>query len=306
MKNKVSSQILCIGDLALDVLAKLEGSGLDQLHYGSDTPSKVSTHGGGAAANVASWLIKMDVLPTLIARVGDDPIGSALIQELEESGVRCHKRVIPSISTGCVVVLVDSSGERTMLPDSGANAGLGVIDLPPLKDFSAAYISGYALWNKESHQGVWDIFTKLNEAKIPIIFDPASVGTMLKFSGGDRELILSLIPKSTVMILNSAEAQFLSGETDLLKSLIFLSRYADIVLIKRGDHGAIARIGDTDEVLEIAVEKVEPIDTTGAGDSFAAGFIGKWVASSDVKASIIEGNRLARECVQIIGARPLS
>jgi sugar/nucleoside kinase (ribokinase family) len=306
MKNKDIKQILCIGDLALDVLAKLDGFGLEQLNYGSDTPSKVSTHGGGAAANVASWLIKMNTLPTLIARVGNDSIGSALIHELEESGVRCHKRIISDLSTGCVVVLVDSSGERTMLPDSGANAGLGVIDLPPLVDFSAAYISGYALWNKESHRGIWDIFTKLDEAKIPIIFDPASVGTMLNFSGGERELILASIPKSTVMILNSAEAQFLSSQTDLNKSLIFLGSYAEIVLIKRGDHGAIARISDTDEVFLVDVEKVEPIDTTGAGDSFAAGFIGKWVASADVKASIVEGNRLARECVQIIGARPIS
>lgn len=306
MKNKEIWQILCIGDLALDVIAKLDGFGLEQLNYGSDTPSEVSTYGGGAAANVASWLIKMDTLPTLIARVGDDSIGSALIAELEGSGVRCHKRVISHLATGCVVVLVDSSGERTMLPDSGANAGLDLEDLPPLLDFSAAYISGYALWNKRSHQGTLDIFKKLDQAKIPIIFDPASVGTMLKFSSGKREVILASIPKSKVIILNSAEAEFLSGEKELSKSLSFLTRYAEIVLIKRGDSGAIARIGDKNQVFEVAVEKVEPLDTTGAGDSFAAGFIGKWVESGDVEAAINEGNRLARECVQIIGARPLS
>ncbi|MDA2984469.1 MAG: carbohydrate kinase family protein [Actinomycetota bacterium] len=306
MKNKEIKEILCIGDLALDVLAKLDGFGLEQLNYGSDTPSQVSTYGGGAAANVASWLIKMDTQPTLIARVGDDSIGNALIHELEGSGVRCHKRVNPHLATGCVVVLVDSSGERTMLPDSGANAGLGLDDLPELVNFSAAYISGYALWNSNSHQGVLDIFKRLDQGKIPIIFDPASVGTMQKFSAGKREVILTSIPKSKVLVLNSAEAEFLSDEKEISKSLIFLARYAEIVIIKRGDNGAIARIGSKNQIFEVAAKSVKPLDTTGAGDSFAAGFIGQWVESGDVEAAIVEGNRLAGECVQIIGARPLS
>jgi sugar/nucleoside kinase (ribokinase family) len=58
------------------------------------------------------------------------------------------------------------------------------------------------------------------------------------------------------------------------------------------------------EIITSTVNKIDPVDTTGAGDAFAAGFITQWIASNDLADSMKAGNELARQCVAIIGARP--
>jgi sugar/nucleoside kinase (ribokinase family) len=307
-ERDINRRILCIGDIALDVIVKLEIEGgakaLEGLRYGSDTPSQVITRGGGTAANVAAWLATTDSRPELLARIGSDSVGAALVAELTAAGVECHVRTIPELSTGTVVVLVDRSGERTMFPDSGANAGLSVNDLPPLENFKLAYLSGYALFNKQSHEGVIKVFEALKEAKIPVIFDPASVGTMSTFA--DHETILSTLPKSTVMILNESEARYLaaSESAPMEEVLVSLTRHAEIVVVKRNESGAVAIDASSGQILRDRQPRKDPVDSTGAGDSFAAGFIAEWIKERDLLASIKSGNEMAGRCVQVIGARP--
>lgn len=306
--NEAASRVLCIGDIALDVIVKLEiaggSDGFSRLRYGSDTPSRVITRGGGAAANVASWLSTTDIGVDLLVRIGDDSVGSALVDELESQGVRCHVRRIPDVATGTVVVLVDRSGERTMLPDSGANAGLSASDLPPLSGYSASYISGYALFNRSSHQGVLDIFASLDRSRIPVIFDPASIGTMSAFAA--REAIVENLPRSDVMILNEPEARFLAGAQDapVEELLSSLTRHAQIVVIKRNESGAVAIDSTTGQHVTDRQARKDPVDTTGAGDSFAAGFIAEWSKKRDLSAAVESGNLMAGRCVEVIGARP--
>ncbi len=306
--NQGIKRVLCIGDIALDVIVKLEieggREGLSALRYGSDTPSKVITRGGGAAANVASWLTTSEAQPELLARIGSDSVGEALIHELQNQGVICHRREVKDLSTGSVVVLVDKSGERTMFPDSGANAGLSPADLPALVGFDAAYLSGYALFNKTSHRGVVEIFERLREASIPIIFDPASVGTMSTFSS--QATIINLMPKSDVMILNESEARFLADLEDepLDHVLQALTRFATIVVIKRNELGALAIDSRDGRTFKDRQPRHQPVDTTGAGDSFAAGFIAEWIKERDMMAALKSGNLMAGRCVQVIGARP--
>lgn len=302
-------RVLCIGDIALDVIVKLDidggSEGLSALRYGSDTPSQVITRGGGAAANVAAWLSTTDAQAELVARVGSDSVGEALVTELECAGVTCHRIAMTKVATGTVVVIVDRSGERTMFPDSGANAGLTASDLPGLSGFNAAYISGYALFNRLSHRGVIEIFERLRQAGIPTIFDPASVGTMSTFA--DRERVVALLPKSDVMILNESEARFLADTaTDPLDDVMtFLTRFATVVVIKRNESGAIALDSETGERFSDRQSRREPVDSTGAGDSFAAGFIAEWIKERDLLASIKSGNLMAGQCVLVVGARPV-
>jgi sugar/nucleoside kinase (ribokinase family) len=304
------NRVLCIGDIALDVIVKLDidggREGFSSLRYGSDTPSQVITRGGGAAANVAAWLSTTDAKPELISRIGEDSVGLALIDELENLGVRCLRRDIIGSATGTVVVLVDKSGERTMFPDSGANAGLGTADLPSLDGYAAAYISGYALFNKVSHQGVLAIFERLRAAQIPIFFDPASVGTMSTFA--DRASIMKLLPHSEVMLLNESEARYLadldSNEADLADVFAALAPFAETVVIKRNELGAFAFNSTSTGIVSDRQERREPIDSTGAGDSFAAGFIAEWIKNRDLPAALRSGNLMAGRSVELIGARP--
>ena len=96
----------------------------------------------GAGANTAAALASAGVDVTLIARVGDDSAGRTARAELEHAGVRCVWAVDRDLPTGLVVVLVDATGERTMLPSRGANAGLRVGDVVGALDVLAAFPGG--------------------------------------------------------------------------------------------------------------------------------------------------------------------
>ena len=292
---------LCIGDLALDVVALLR----TEITYGSDTQAHISTHGGGTGGNVATWLGSKKVPVFLVTRVGKDTAGDALIRELDAFGVEHNAEAIEGIHTGVVISLVDSNGERTMFPDSGANAGLSLKDLPPLTGISVAYISGYSFLNPTSRPGVIEMAKEINRHSIPIIFDPASIGSM-NFRG--KEGLDEILKLTDVMILNRSEAEFLSGTTGAESALTALLNKVPCVVIKTGADGAIAqtRITHTEggDVVSIPAHPADVKDTTGAGDAFAAGFIASWMKSRDLSTALTNATQYAAECVAIIGARP--
>lgn len=289
-------QLLCIGDVMLDVVAIIR----DKINYGSDTPSKISTHGGGAAGNVAAWA-KFSGAPThIIARVGNDFAGVAVLSEFDSMGITHDRSVIQGASTGVVVVLVDDTGERTMFPETGANSGLCVADLPDLKNFNLTYLSGYALLDPISRPGVLEIITRINEADIPIFFDPATVGGM---SEVDINEVRSWLPLMNGLFMNEEEATFLTGETDVAKALDSLLLVSPLAVIKRGSNGAVVKTRGG-EMLSTPALSTTVVDTTGAGDSFAGGFITSWLQGSDLGECLISGARTAAQCVSIVGARP--
>ena len=211
----MTARVLCIGDVMLDVITKIAVMP-DKINYGSDTPATISTHGGGAAGNVASWLTRTEAEATIVAHVGDDPAGAALVSEFDALGVLHKNLVVEKVHSGVVVVLVDPTGERTMFPDNGANSGLHIGDLPELDEYNAVYLSGYSPLDPLSRPGVMEMITKIKEAGLPLYFDPASVGGMMEVS---LEEVKSWIRLMDVILLNEEEAIYLTGETNPEKAL---------------------------------------------------------------------------------------
>lgn len=293
------ARILCIGDLMLDVIAIIP-SVPSELMIGNDNVSKISTHGGGAAGNVASWLSKSGAAVHIVGRVGHDSAGAALVAELDELGVDHQKLHIQGVNTGVVVVLVDPSGERTMLSETGANSGLTIEDLPPLDGFDAVYLSGYAPLDPNSRPAIMEMIARINAAGIPIYYDPATVGGMI---GVPLDEIRSWIDKFHCILLNEEEATFLSGHTNVDQALDHFLELLELVVIKRGSHGAIAKARGGEKV-SVDAEPTTVIDTTGAGDSFAGGFIASFTKNHDLLAAMKQGSHVAARCVAIVGARP--
>lgn len=291
--------VLCIGDVMLDVIARINVSP-QKINYGSDTASRISTSSGGAAGNVAAWLTRTDARSTIVSHVGDDPAGAAIVAEFDALGVSHGELVIPGETSGVVVVLVDSSGERTMFPDKGANSRLTVTDLPDLAAFQAVYISGYALLNPLARDGVLAMIEKIKADGLPIYFDPASVGAMKDVSDKELHTWFSMMD---VLLLNEEESIYLTGSVDIERALDYLLDFSQVVVIKRGSAGAIAKARGFDSISLPAVATTV-IDTTGAGDSFAAGFIASYSKNHDLTAALQAGGELAAGCVAIVGGRP--
>jgi sugar/nucleoside kinase (ribokinase family) len=290
------SRILCIGDAALDVIVKMQ----TELNVGSDTTSLISMHGGGAAANTATWLSELRHSVYFSCRLGDDAAGHAISSEFDLWKIEHRKKFLENEKTGVVVVLVDNKGERTMFPDSGANSGISESDLPSLQGFDAAYLSGYSLFNPASTSGVLQMVNEIKNASIPLIFDPASVGTMMSFG---RERAIENLAPMDIAIMNEDEARYIADCHSLHDALQYITSIVPIVVIKTGSSGAIAQIRGEEPVTS-HIDAINAVDTTGAGDAFAAGFIPVWLHSKDLLTSMNAGNEVARRCVAIIGARP--
>jgi len=288
-------KILCIGDLALDVISQLK----EPINYGNDTASRISSHPGGQAANVSTWITRTHSKAQLVARVGNDPVGFALISDLDKYGVEHMNLMHSGRPTGVVVILVDSNGERTMFPDNGANADLEVIDLPPLDDVDGVYVSGYALLDFRSREAVLSMIAKIKAAGKPIYFDPTTTGAMKIVS---RDEVLSWVKLMDGILLNSEEALYLGDAKDVETAEKNLTAYTPLVVIKLGSRGAMAVYKDT--IAKVSAVTTNVVDTTGAGDSFAAGFIPKWLETNDLEAALSAGTALAAKCVATVGARP--
>jgi sugar/nucleoside kinase (ribokinase family) len=203
-------------------------------------------------------------------------------------------------SSGVVVVLVDPTGERTMFPDNGANSGLHLGDLPELDVFDVVYLSGYSPLDPLSRPGVLAMIAKIKEAGLPIYFDPASVGGMMEVPLSE---VKSWIQMMDVLLLNEEEAIYLTGETDPLKALEILLQDCETVVIKRGSQGAIGKSRGS-ILVSTPAQSTEVVDTTGAGDSFAAGFIASYATSKNMQYGLESGAAVAAKCVAIVGARP--
>jgi sugar/nucleoside kinase (ribokinase family) len=295
----MTAKVLCIGDVMLDVVTKI-GVLPSQINYGSDTPAQISTHGGGAAGNVAAWLTRTDARATIVGHVGNDAAGSALVSEFDALGVRHHNLVVDNGHSGVVVVLVDPTGERTMFPDNGANSGLELQDLPELDEYNAVYISGYSPLDPLSLPGIKQMIAKIREAKLTIYFDPASVGGMKEVAIDE---VKSWLPLMDVLLLNEEEAIYLTDTSDIENALEILLKDCETVVIKRGSHGAIGKSRGGQSVSVPAIPTTV-VDTTGAGDSFAAGFISYFATKKDLARALMAGAEVAAHCVAIIGARP--
>ncbi len=289
-------KILCIGDIMLDVTVLLNRPIVE----GLETRAKISTQGGGAAANVASWLAHNKTAAYLVTRIGDDSAGQTLLSELDAYGVEHSNIVIPNTNTGVVVVIVGVEGERTMFPDSGANSGLGLSDLPELSQFSAVYLSAYSLINSKSRAGVLEIISALKGANLPIILDPATVGVLMEVGVGAANEWLNFID---AIILNEEESHFLTGCENPIDAAAELLKKVKTVVIKRGSNGALGQ-NRGGQLIQVQARPTTVINTTGAGDAFAAGFISIWANNGELLDALDSGSELAAKCVALVGARP--
>jgi sugar/nucleoside kinase (ribokinase family) len=294
----MSIKVYCIGDLMLDVVAQIPTSP-HELHLGNDTRTVISTHGGGAGGNVASWLAVLGNDVTMVGRIGNDTAGSAITAEFDALGISYGEIVKEGLHTGVVVCLVDPSGERTMLADNGANAGLDVSDLPALEGVDAIYLSGYAPLAPLSRDGVLKMVGATNSRGIPIIFDPATVGGM---QGVPVEEILSWCALMDTVIMNEEEAIYLSELSDCEAALNFFVELTPRAIIKRGSAGAIG-LERGGQIISVAAHTSAVVDTTGAGDAFAAGFIDAFTGRRDFSYAMERASAVAGHCVAIVGAR---
>jgi ribokinase len=285
-------RIVCLGDLMVDVLALLPGP----LAIGSDRPAPIRFADGGSAANTAAWLARLGAPAVFAGRVGDDAFGQAAVQRLRDGGVQTRVSVDPVEPTGVCLVLVSPDGERTMVPSAGANATLGVADVidPPLLTVADwLHLSGYALLNAGSRPAALAALEQASELAIPISVDLASAAPIRELGSAQ---FLSWLPPGALLLANSDE---LAAVTDDVRSL---TRGGFTVVAKAGPDGAV--LATADDCQQVPTTAVKVLDSTGAGDAFAAGLLAALHGGKSLIEAVAAGNRAGGRALRTIGGRP--
>ncbi|MCO1574955.1 PfkB family carbohydrate kinase [Crossiella sp. SN42] len=292
------ARIVVVGDAGLDVVARHDGP----LVHGGDTRSAVRMVVGGAGANTAAWLAHCGAEAVLIGRIGGDIAGHRVGAELDAAGVTTALVVDESAPTCCVVVLVDEAGQRTMLPDRGANARLSPADIAPAALLGAdhLHLSGYVLLDEGSRPAGVAALAAARAAGLTTSVDPQAA-TLITRLGATR--FLELVAGVDLLLPNADELAVLTGSTDP-ESARDLLAVVGAVAVTSGDGGAHwVAAGAT---VNADAPVVDCVDSTGAGDAFNAGLLAAWRGGAEIAAALAAGVAAGAQAVQVVGAQPPS
>jgi sugar/nucleoside kinase (ribokinase family) len=282
------SRVVVVGELMVDVVARLSGP----VAVGSDAPASIALGGGGSAANVAAWLAFAGAPSVLVARVGDDEFGARAVEELRAAGVDARPAVDGERPTGVCIVLVAPGGERSMVPDPGANEALSPADLPDsvFVPGDHLHVSGYSLVREGPRAAARAAIERGVEVGMTVSVDPASAALL-------HAAFLELASGAELLLPNAAEAEALGGVPALA------ARFPEVV-VKLGAEGALWTNGSAEERVSAAALPAAPLDTTGAGDAFAAGLLAARLRGAAPHEALTAGCELAAQAVVTPGARP--
>jgi sugar/nucleoside kinase (ribokinase family) len=311
--------VLCIGNAIVDVIADCDDAFLDAegLTKGSmrlidaEEAERLYSHmgpalevSGGSAGNTAAGIAAFGGKAAFIGQVAPDQLGEFYIHDLRAAGVEfATKPADVGVPTARSMILVTPDGHRTMNTFLGAAQHLpaSALDERQIADSAVLYLEGY-LWDPETPR----------YAMIRAIEVARAAGRKVAFTLSDsfcidrhRDGFNALIDEGRIDILfaNEAEIQALAGVPHLETAVTAISAKVETLVVTRSEHGALATQGG--ERADVATEPVKDVvDTTGAGDLFAAGFLVGYTSGKSLEHSLKLGSIAAAEVIQHYGARP--
>lgn len=271
--------VCCLGDLLLDVIVRAPRP----LARGADTQVETRVTSGGQAANVASWVAELGEPVRFVGKQADDPAGALVRSLLERRGVELAGPRVEG-KTGVVVSLVGADGDRSMATDRGVAPELRADELDPawFEGCSWLHLSGYSLLADPIAQAALAAgrFARADGARVSV---DLSSWSAIRERGPAvfRASLEELAPN--VVFANEPEWELVGGAYGL----------GETAVVKRGSRGVVVHGADGAE--EHTAVGSEVVDTTGAGDALAAGFI---------VGGIELGLETAARCVAQLGAVP--
>ncbi|MBR1216657.1 adenosine kinase [Bradyrhizobium sp. U87765 SZCCT0131] len=259
---------------------------------------------GGSAANTITGVAAFGARAAYVGKVKDDQIGRMYSHDIRAANVTFTTPVASDgPATGCSYILVTPDGERTMNTYLGAAQNLRPDDIDPeqIAAASITYLEGY-LWDPADAKNAFVKASKIaHEAGRTVALTLSDAFCVHRY----RDEFLELMRGGTVDLVFANEAELLSlyQSTDVDAALTQLGKDATFAVVTRSEKGCVVVTKDKTTAVPAFPIK-ELVDTTGAGDLFAAGFLFGLVRGASHEQAGRLGALAAAEIIQHIGARP--
>lgn len=229
--------------------------------------SKRKTYPGGSASNTMRAMAKLGIKTGYIGKVGHDKTGNIFEQSIRDAGIKSFV-LRGNNPSGCCFSLISHGGERTLCTYLGAAAELTQADITKemFAGFDCLYLEGFLV---QDHDLIYNAGKMAKESGMTVALDLASYNVVEE----NLDFIKDFCKKYVdIIFANCREAEAFSSQNNPIEALDHLGKYCTIVVIKDGAYGTYIKYrGHVEHVR--AMYGVRCIDSTGAGDIFAAGFL---------------------------------
>jgi sugar/nucleoside kinase (ribokinase family) len=311
--------VLCIGNAIVDVIAAADDAFLDaeRLAKGSmrliDADEATRLYGrmgpgreisGGSAGNTAAGLAMLGAKAGFVGQVADDQLGEVYRHDIRSLGIEFTTPLLRNgVPTARCLVLVTPDAQRTMNTFLGAAQHLDVdaLDEDQVRRAAIVYLEGY-LWDPETPRTAMErAIDVARAAGNKVAFTLSDSFCVERHRDGFNALIDS--GRLDVLFANEAEIVSLTGAADFEAAVASAAKRVPLLVVTRSEHGAVAVAGH--ERAQVPAEPVEAVvDTTGAGDLFAAGFLAGLSGQRSLRDCLRIGAIAAAEVISHYGARP--
>lgn len=257
---------------------------------------KIIKNPGGSAANVMATLAKLGTEASFTGKHGDDEDGWSYMKILENDGVKPLSIIDKQEATGRLLSLITPDKDRSFIVFRGASAELNPNRLKSkiITNHDIVHMEGYLIIKSEL------VLEKIFEEAKNISFDLAAADIIKP----TRPLLQQLMKKQNpyVLFANLLEGKAFTQKENVNDILDSMLKYTENAVLTLGEEGVIVRTASGDEHKEPAI-KTKVVDTTGAGDSFSAGFLHEFLKTKDIKKATKLGSKVASKTISELGAR---
>lgn len=308
-------KIIGIGNALVDILYSLPDEHLlSEIHLKKDAMTLINERweleiekitqniekrkaSGGSIGNTMLALARLGREPGFIGRIGNDDMGNFFESKLKEAGVTPHL-IRGREMTGIAHTFVTPGGSRTFGTMLGAAYYLGPNDIKEemFEGYDMLHIEGYLVQSQELIEAICQ---KAKKAGLILSLDLSSFNVVSKNRTYFHHLIADYID---IVFANEGEARAFTGSFDSQEQVRHIAHLCDIAVVKLGEHGSIAMI-EGGRIYQCHAYHVDHVvDTTAAGDYFAAGFLHALTRGHRLEKCLHAGTVLATEAVQVIGS----
>jgi sugar/nucleoside kinase (ribokinase family) len=308
-----------IGNACVDIVAKVEDSFLEEWKFQKsictyltlDPANKLEAAlpspeyiPGGCGANTASIVSALGGKSAFIGRVAQDSVGQIFLDDMKARGIRYVGQPDTSEGAGStrIFAMTTPDTERTFAAYYGVQEQLSIadLDIEALQNTKFLYLDGYALNSRRGEETFLKAAEITKEAGNRVVFSPSDLSILSKYDS----VVASMMKVSDGIVCNTGEAMYLTREDTPERAIASLQKQFKFGGITSGAEGVYAFDKSHIQLIPATTPPGPVVDTNGAGDGFAGGFLYGLAQGYDVDRAAALGNSCAATIITHYGARP--